>query len=56
MNYKMLGRFLSLILAMEAFLMLPPLGISIFDRTVKTTQAFLISILIIGALAALLML
>ena len=44
MNYKMMGRFLSLILLMEAVFMLPSLGISLADGTTHATHAFLLSI------------
>ena len=54
MNYKMMGRFLSLILAVEAVFMLPALLISMFDGTVETTKAFLISMLVIAGLAGIL--
>ena len=53
MNYKMVARFYALILGIEAFFMLPSLFISIYDTTHLTTQAFLLTILVI-ALAALL--
>lgn len=54
MNYKMLSRFLSLILAIEAFFMLPSLGISLFDKTAETTRAFGLSIAVTLVLAAIL--
>ena len=56
MNYKMMGRFFSLILTAEAVFMLPALFISLYDQTQEATQAFLItigSILLIAALLAL---
>ena len=56
MNYKMLSRFLALILAVEAFFMLPALGISYFDGTDVTTRAFGISIAVILVVAAVLVL
>ena len=31
MNYKMMGRVMALILAVEAVFLLPPLGISLYD-------------------------
>ena len=52
MNYKMLSRFLALILAVEAFFMLPALGISYLDGTDVTTRAFGISIAVILVVAA----
>ena len=40
MNYKMMGRFLSLILIAEGIFMLPALGISLADGTTHVTGAF----------------
>ena len=54
MNYKMMGRFLALILGMEAVFMLPAVGISLYDGTEHTTHAFLISIGILVLVAAVL--
>ena len=54
MNYKMMGRLLSLILATEAVFMLPALGISLADGSNSVTWAFLISMAVILAVAALL--
>ncbi len=56
MNYKMMGRLLGSILAVEAVFMLPALGISLFDGTERTTRAFLISMAAILVTAALLIL
>ena len=56
MNYKMMGRFLSLILAVEAAFMLPSVVISVVDGTHQTTKAFLISMLLILAISAVLFL
>ncbi len=54
MNYKMMGRFLALILAVEAVFMLPALGISLADGTDHVTSAFVQSLLITLAVAGLL--
>lgn len=54
MNYKMMGRFFSLILMGEAIFMLPALAFSIFDGTHKVTQAFLITIGILLGIAGIL--
>ncbi len=54
MNYKMMGRFLSLILAVEATFMIPALLISIVDGTDRTTWAFTVSMLLIWLVAGLL--
>lgn len=55
MNYKMLGRFLSLILIAEGVFMLPALGISLADGTSHVTNAFLLTLAIIFALAGILL-
>ncbi len=44
MNYKMIARFYALILIIEAFFMLPALGLSIYDGSDHMTHAFLITI------------
>ena len=54
MNYKMIGRFLSQIIAIEAFFMLPALGISFFRGETAATTAFLYTIGICAAVAGLL--
>ena len=54
MNYKMIGRFFALILAVEAVFMIPALAISVADGTTVTTRAFLISIAVTLLLSALL--
>ena len=56
MNYKMMGRFLSLILIAEGIFMIPALGISIADGTSHVTYAFLVTLGIIFSIAALLLL
>ena len=49
MNFKMIGRFLSQIIAIEAFFMLPALGISFFRGETAATTAFLYTIGICAA-------
>ena len=44
MNYKMIGRFLSLICAAEAVFMLPALGLSIYDGKANAVLGFAVSI------------
>jgi len=46
MNYKMMGRFLSLILAIEGIFMLPALGISLFRGEHMAVRGFLITLAI----------
>ncbi|MBE6553163.1 MAG: TrkH family potassium uptake protein [Ruminococcaceae bacterium] len=53
MNYKMMSRFLSQILAVEAVFMIPSLAIGFYDRTYSVVKAFLISILLMLAVAGL---
>ena len=50
MNYKMMGRFLSLILAIEGIFMLPALGISLFRGETTAVYGFLAAIGIIALL------
>ncbi len=45
MNYKTIGKIISQLLSIEAFLMLPALFISLFDKTNKTSNAFIATIL-----------
>lgn len=54
MNYKVMGRFISKILAVEAVFMIPAMLISVFDREYKAFISFVLSILIIMAVSALL--
>ena len=56
MNYKMMGRFLSLILIAEGVFMLPALCISLVDGTAHVTRAFLITLGIIFSVAGILLL
>ncbi len=56
MNYKMMGRFLSLILIAEGVFMLPALGISLADGTTHVTRAFLITLGIVFTIAGVLLL
>ena len=50
MNYKMMGRFLSLILAVEGIFMIPALGISLFRGETMAVYGFLAAIGIIALL------
>ena len=52
MNYKMMGRFHALILAIEAVFMLPALIISLADGNAKTASAFALSIAATALVAA----
>ena len=52
MNYKMMGRIFAEILALEAFFMLPPLFISIYDGVDYAAKAFLYTIGILIAVSA----
>ncbi|MBR2019006.1 MAG: TrkH family potassium uptake protein [Clostridia bacterium] len=54
MNYKMIGRFFALILAVEAVFMIPALAISAVDGTHSATRAFLITIALTLLLSAVL--
>lgn len=54
MNYKVMGRFISKILAVEAVFMTPAMLISVFDKEYKAFISFILSILIIMAVSALL--
>ncbi len=51
MNYKMIGRFAALILAVEAFFMLPPLFIGVVGGDQNTAMSFFYSVLIALALS-----
>ncbi len=53
MNYKMIGRFLALILAIEAVFMIPAMLIGVFTGDGNTAMSFLWTILIASALAVL---
>ncbi len=54
MNYKMMGRFIAQILAIEGVFMLPALGISLYCGEMLPVKAFLYTLAVIGALAAIL--
>ena len=54
MNYKMIGRILSVILGVEAILMLPALFISVFDGDAPVIGSFLLSIGLIAVVSILL--
>lgn len=56
MNYKMMGRFLALILTVEGIMMVPALLISLFCHTGSATLGFLIGIGICAVLAVVLFL
>lgn len=54
MNYKMMGRFHALILALEALFMIPAFFISLADGPSKTSMAFALSIALTAAVATVL--
>lgn len=54
MNYKMIGKFISQLLFVEAIFMLPALLISAYDGDYKVTAAFITSMIIIASVAGLL--
>lgn len=56
MNYKMMGKFISRILLVEAVFMVPALLISVFNKETKSVVGFVLGIVIILALAGILML
>ena len=56
MNYKMMGRFVGQIIAIEAVFMLPALGISTFKGETGAVTAFLITLAIMVALGGILLL
>ncbi|MBO5078162.1 MAG: TrkH family potassium uptake protein [Oscillospiraceae bacterium] len=54
MNYKMMGRFIAQIIAIELVFLLPPLGISLFYGEWDAVRGFVCTIAISGALSGLL--
>ncbi|MBQ8911421.1 MAG: TrkH family potassium uptake protein, partial [Clostridia bacterium] len=56
MNFKMMGRFLAMILLAEGLFMIPPLLIGFFEGRERTTFAFALSCGIILSVAGVLML
>ena len=56
MNYKMTGRFVGLIVALEAVFMIPALLISIFCREMAAVQGFVVAILVMLVLGGVLFL
>ena len=54
MNYKMMGRFLGQILFIEALLMIPALGISLFCGDPMAVRGFLVAIAVAAVIAAIL--
>ena len=54
MNYKMMGRFLGQILVIEAALMLPALGISLYCKEGMAVKGFLVSIAVAAAMGGVL--
>lgn len=51
MNYKMMGRFLAQIVAVEAVFLLPALGISLFCGETGAVRGFLYTLAVMGAAA-----
>ncbi len=56
MNYKMMGRFIGQTIAIEAALLLPALGISLFRGESNALRGFLYTLIIMIALAGILLL
>ena len=54
MNYKMMGRFIAQILAIEGVFMLPALGISLYCGDALAIKGFVLTLLAIAALAVVL--
>mgnify|MGYP002517354260 CR=1 FL=1 len=54
MNYKMMGRFLAQILGIEAALMVPALGVSLYCGESAAVNGFLISVAVAAAVSAVL--
>ena len=54
MNYKMMGRFLAQILAIEGIFILPALGISLYCGDTMAVRGFVITLLVIAAVSAVL--
>lgn len=54
MNYKMMGKFISNILMVEAVFMVPAMGISLWERELKVVSAFMWTLALILAVAGLL--
>ncbi|MEE1086429.1 MAG: TrkH family potassium uptake protein [Schaedlerella sp.] len=54
MNYKMMGRFIAQILAVEGAFMLPALFISLYDGDKEVVRAFIITIALIFAISGIL--
>ena len=55
MNYKMMGRFIGQIIAIEALFMLPALGISLFRGEYASVNGFLLTLAIMVVLGAFLL-
>ena len=54
MNYKIMGRFLAMLLLVEGFFMLPALAISLFGGETTATYSFLLSLGIMAAVIGIL--
>ena len=54
MNYKMMGRFIAQILAIEGVFMIPALCISLFSGEAMAVRAFLLTLLILAAIVVVL--
>ena len=54
MNYKMMGRFIAQILAIEGVFMLPALGISLYCGDAPAVRGFVLALLIIAVLTVIL--
>ena len=54
MNFKMIGRFLAQIIAVEAVFLIPAMAVSLGYGEMNAAQAFLVTFGIMGAIAGLL--
>ena len=56
MNFKMMGRFIAQILAIEGVFMLPALGISLYCGEAMATKGFLYTLLLVACITVVLFL
>ena len=55
MNFKMMGRFIGQIIAIEALFMLPALGISLYGGEMPAVKGFLYTLILLVALSGVLL-